>query len=835
MGFLMISLPIDSLLPKLLGTLQVKKNIILKASPGSGKTTRVPRALLESSLLNPGEEIWVLEPRRVAAKYSALRVAEELGDEIGNRVGYQFRFENKTSRETRLKFLTEGMFSRLLLSNPSLEGVGAIILDEFHERHLHTDTALSLVNCLQRTTRPDLRILVMSATIDTSLVGQFLHDSVVLELESKPFPLAIEYRDSPSEKPLEMKIKEALRNHPKLTSPGDVLIFLPGKKEIRKTLETLQVLPQLKDFLILPLHGELTKEEQDLAIRPQKKRKIVLSTNLSETSLTIEGVNFVIDSGLERQAAFSWWTGLPSLNTRKISRASAEQRAGRAARTGPGTCLRVYSQADFESRPAFTTPEIMRSDLSQVLLEMKSIGLTELPEFTWFESPPEDSLKAAGDLLHGLGATDSIKSGLTPLGKQMSKIPAPPRISKLLLEAESLECFESALRLSALISEQALTELDALECLPKSPSFSLKRTQELLRKHFQDSPEKKPENLPLAVLRAFPDRVAKTRKERSQQRSQSHQLELVLASGGTALVPMTAFSLAHDFFIVLDVQETTFSQSSNSKVHARSLLAIEETQLLDLPATLLKDSEELFWDENKKRLLSKSLLRLGNLILEERESVPEKTLKSFETFFKAATGKKIESLNKWADWIEALSAFSPKEQIETQLSRNLLVAKRLGLPEVLPSQLGEKLSQWTWNDFSLASFKDVDWEEILGQCFLAEKSHLLKAMTPVQFSLPSGRKATIHYPMNRNPWMESRLQDFFGLTETPTVLEKTLPLTLHLLAPNQRAIQVTQDLKSFWKNQYPEVKKELSRRYPKHAWPDDTSKPWIPKPRPKGP
>jgi ATP-dependent helicase HrpB len=836
MVFLMISLPIDPLLPKLLGTLQVKKNIILKASPGSGKTTRVPRAILEGAILGSEQEIWVLEPRRVAAKYSALRVAEELGDEIGKRVGYQFRFENKTSRETRLKFLTEGMFFRLLLSNPQLERVGAVILDEFHERHLQTDTALSMVNCLQRTTRPDLRILVMSATIDTGLVANFLEDAVILELESKPFPLKVEYLSSPTEKPLELKVKESIKNHPKLSSPGDMLVFLPGKKEIRNALESLTSVPHLKDFLILPLHGELTKEEQDLALRPQKKRKIILSTNLAETSLTIEGVNFVIDSGLERQAAFSWWTGLPSLNTRKISRASAEQRAGRAARTGPGLCLRLYSQAEFESRQAFTTPEIMRADLSQVLLEMKSTGLTELPEFHWLEPPSQDSLKAAEDLLYLLGATNSVGGKLTDLGRQMSKIPAPPRISKLLLEAQSLGCFESALKLSALISEQALSDLDALECLPRTPSFSVRRAQDHYRKHFQEStPKDIPTNLPLAVLRAFPDRVAKIRKERSQQRSQSHQLELVLSSGGSALVPMTAFSLAHDFFIVLDIQETTHGPSLNSKVHARSLLAIEETQLLDLPDSILKDSEELFWDANKKRLVSKSFLRLGNLNLEERDSIPPRDFNSFEFFFKASTGKKLDSLKQWSDWIEALSAFAPKEQIETHLSRNLLVAKKLGLPELLPAELGEKLSQWPWKEFSLSSFESQDWEEVFGHCILNDKSYLLTSLTPVQFSLPNGRKATIHYPLNRNPWIESRLQDFFGLTKTPTVLENTLPLTLHLLAPNQRAIQVTQDLESFWKNQYPEIKKELSRRYPKHAWPDDTSKPMILKQRPKGP
>ncbi|MFM8269533.1 MAG: ATP-dependent helicase HrpB [Pseudomonadota bacterium] len=831
----MISLPIDSLLPKLLETLQVKKNVILKASPGSGKTTRVPRAILEASFLKTHPEIWVLEPRRVAAKYSALRVAEELGEEIGKRIGYQFRFENKTSRETQLKFLTEGMFTRLLLSNPTLEGVGAVILDEFHERHLQTDTALSLVNCLQRTSRPDLRILVMSATLDTTMLAKFLDDPAVLELDARPFPLTTQYQDSLSEKPLELKIKEAIRNGLKNSAGGDVLVFLPGKSEIRKAIETLKSLPELNDFLILPLHGELTKEEQDLAIRPQKKRKIVLSTNLAETSLTIEGVNFVIDSGLERQAAFSWWTGLPSLVTRKISKASAQQRAGRAARTGPGVCVRLYSQGDFESRSPFTTPEILRSDLSQVLLEMKSIGLTELPEFSWLEAPSPDALKAAEELLFMMGATVSKGGPLTLLGKQMSKIPAPPRISKLLVEASELGCFEAALHLGALIYDQALSSLDALECLQNKSSFSGKRSQEQWRKQFSETlKDNHPEALTLAALKAFPDRVAKRRSDRTQQRSQSHHLELILSSGGTALIPMTAFSLAHEFFVVLDVQETSHPSSFKSKVHARSLLAIEETQLLELPSGLIQESEALHWDENKKKLFSKSLLLFGGLTLEERDSLPSKTPENFQFFFKAATNKKLDTLEQWSDWVEALSAFAPKEQIETDLSRSLLCAKRLGLSELPPKELGEKLSSRAWPELSLASVQSQNWSEIIAECFLENKAHLINGLTPVGLTLPNGRKTTIHYPLNRNPWVESRMQDFFGMTETPSVLEGSLYLTLHLLAPNHRAIQVTQDLKSFWKNQYPDIKKELSRRYPRHAWPEDTSKPLPLTKKPKG-
>lgn len=827
-----ISLPIDPLLPQLVKALEEKPNLILQASPGSGKTTRVPRAFLGCSFLGPQQEIWVLEPRRVAAKYSALRIAEEMGEEIGRTIGYQFRFENKTSSQTRLKFLTEGMLMRFLLSDPSLSRVGIVVLDEFHERHLHSDTALNVLSYLQKTKRPDLRIVVMSATLPGEALSGFLQSPAFFQLEGRPHPLSIEYLASPTQKALDLLVRDSVRNELKANSQGDVLVFLPGTAEIRRAEESLAPLIKGQELLLLPLYGDLSKEAQDRAIRPQKQRKVILSTNLAETSLTIEGVNCVIDSGLERQSSFSWWTGIPALKTRAISKASAIQRAGRAARTGPGKCVRLYTQGEFEARPAFTTPELLRSDLSQTLLELKVLGFSELKSFSWFEAPPKDSLEAAEELLFLLGAIKEKSGAITELGMAMSRIPAPPRISRLLLEADKRGCLEAALRLSALILAGELNELDALENLKKPPSFLANRTLDQLRRSFEKSSATfSSSQLPQAVLRGFPDRVAK-RKEHSQtSRNRSGQLELVFSSGGMAEVAMTAFTLHHDFFIALDAQEHGHAGKGISKTVARSLLSLEETDLLDLTPSPLHESSKLVWDKTKKRLTQQVSLCYGQLTLEEKETSPSPSPESFSAFFKEATSFGLSQMLTWADWVEALGRFHKKEQIESILGRILLFTSSQKSPTITPIDLAQQLAEKTGDTYSFDFFCGIDWLQVLSAIFLPNSDHLLSSQVPTHLLLPNGKKAPITYPLNRNPWVESRLQDFFGMKETPAVLSGTVPVTVHLLAPNYRAVQVTQDLSGFWKNHYPEIRKELSRRYPKHAWPEDPTRPLPPKHR----
>ncbi|NDC25303.1 MAG: hypothetical protein EB078_09575, partial [Proteobacteria bacterium] len=546
----------------------------------------------------------------------------------------------------------------------------------------------------------------------------------------------------------------------------------------------------------------------------------------------IYGVNTVIDSGLERQASFSWWTGIPALKTRSVSKASAIQRAGRAARTGPGACYRLFTKADFESRPSYTLPEIFRADLSQVVLELKSLGVQDLSTFAWFEAPSKDSLVAAEEVLYLLGALSPRGGPLTEMGSRMSQIPTPPRISRLLIEAEALSCLESALYLSAMLTEGVLDQLDAMECLTKKPSFLVSRSLKQLERYFplKSSYKDDPQQLSKAVLRGFPDRVAKRKEMSLNARQRSHQVEFLFCAGGTAEAPETAFTLANDFFVALSVQETGQAARGLSKTVARSFLPIEDADLMDLNPSLLSERQELSWDKTKRKVSSVSLLSYGQIVLEERESLPPCRPDTFAFFLKEATGTSLEQILNWNDWVETLGRFQSREQMETLLGRLLLISNSQN-PPIEPAFVAEKLSQFPWEAFSFDYFSELDWTEVLSRIILNDHAHLLNLLAPSQLVLPNGRKATITYPLNRAPWIESRLQDFFGMRETPTVLSGKIPVTVHLLAPNYRAVQVTQDLTGFWKNHYPEIRKELSRKYPKHSWPEDPTRPLLPKTR----
>jgi len=821
-------LPIDPFLPQIIEVLGSHSNLVLQASPGSGKTTRVPRAFLSAPFLKPSQEIWVLEPRKLAAKYSAIRVADELNEPVGNTVGYQFRFEKVLGAKTRLKFFTEGMFSRLLHSDPSLSSVGIVVLDEFHERNLQTDTAISYLKALQKNIRPDLKTVVMSATMDPKPVLEFLDSSTLISVESPPYPLEISYLGSvSSEVPLEQLLKKAIKAELAPDSQGDTLVFLPGKPEIQRALNLLQSSTELRDFLIVPLHSEVSARDQELALRPQKKRKIILSTNIAETSLTIEGVNRVIDSGLEKQASYSWWNGIPSLNLKKISKASATQRAGRAARTGPGKCVRLYPKSDYEARVGFSTPEILRTDLSSTLLEIRALGFHRNTHFTWFETPSESSVKATETFLSNLGAIDPTTHDLTEAGKSMSQISAPVRISKLLIEAQALGCLESALHLAAQIHEQGLSELDARDSIKKPLSRRMEQLITTWQKHFDSSKRSNNlgDDLSLALLRAFPDRVAKKRPNKAEKNSKSGFYELVLAGGGSAIIEQNHFSHTHEFFLILEAQESSRMGQSDSTAKVRSAFGIQEDVLLGGPSTFLTDKTEVFWNKEQKRLLQSSGLQFGKIILDEAEKPAVISVDNFYHFLKEATGKFPSSISNWVDLVSCLSLFETKEEIHFCLGKLLILSKESSSLNLSPQDLLERLAKHPWTELSLKAFLAEPWQDILETYFLGEKRHLMTQLTPSFFTLPNGRKTPIYYPIGNAPWIQSRIQDFFGLKATPTILNGKVSLTLHLLAPNQRAVQVTQDLSGFWKNHYPQLRKELSRNYPKHAWPEDPSHP----------
>ncbi|HVU49896.1 MAG TPA: helicase-related protein, partial [Polyangia bacterium] len=430
-----LALPVDAALPDVTRALREGRAVVVEAPAGAGKTTRVPRALLEARVVEG--EIWILEPRRLPARLAAERVARELGERVGETVGYTVRFEDVSSPRTRLRFVTEGLLTRRLVSDPRLGGIGAVVLDEIHERHVQTDLALALLRRLQRGARPDLRVCAMSATLQAEPLREFLDGCAGVRSEGRLHPIEIEHLAAPDERPLHEQVTGAVRRLLREGLEGDVLVFLPGAAEIRRAQEALAAAPGASELLVLPLHGELPLEEQTRAVRPEPgRRKVILSTNVAESSITVEGVVAVVDSGLARVASHSPWTGLPTLAIAKVSQAAATQRAGRAGRTRPGRALRLYTRHDHDARRAFDLPEIARADLADTLLTLAALDVGPLADFEWFEAPPAAALGAARDLLRALGALDAADR-LTPLGRRMSRLPVHPRLARLVCEGET--------------------------------------------------------------------------------------------------------------------------------------------------------------------------------------------------------------------------------------------------------------------------------------------------------------------------------------------------------------------------------------------------------------
>jgi ATP-dependent helicase HrpB len=839
-SFLGKHLPVDDILPQVLASLEASPSLVLQAAPGTGKTTRVPPALLKASFLDPGKEILVLEPRRLAAKMSARRVAQEMGEAVGQTVGYQFRFENVTSARTRIRYLTEGMLMRRLISDPHLSGVSVVILDEFHERHLHSDVSLAFLRWLQRDRRPDLKIVVMSATLDTGTLSQYLGDAgkpaPIIQIDARQFEVTTEYLPQAPAKYLDQTVKDAvIAMLPK--SKGDLLVFLPGMGEIRRCATALEPLAVRLGIVIAPLHGELSREEQDLALRPleSRMRKVILATNVAETSLTIEGVTVVIDSGLHRIASHSWWSGVPALRTRPISRASAIQRAGRAGRTAPGHCLRLYTRGEFDSRPLFDSPEIQRADLTQTLLELGSLGVSDPNDFPWFERPQLQALEASKNLLRRLGAVEP-DGALTAIGKRMAQLPAHPRISRMLLEAERLEVLEDAANLAAFIMESKLEGLDALAFVERA---RMEESVWRVRAHLLSAFEgKKPvtiatrlsrgDRLRFSILCGFPDRVARVRPG---QDPNAAQVELLFSAGGSTRIENSPVISGHELFVILDLQEKQHLSQSRSSIQVQSLCAIQPEWLFDLEPSSIAEIEEPIWDEARKRVLSSSRLTYDQLVLSEsradlREDSPQRA-QAAAVMLKEALGldgSRLLSLSPH-DLVEALAPVVERDTLEALLVRISLVGKHcpeLNLPDFVSG--ADRVGPWIARVFegksALTELKQIDWsQELVGLCEGLEH-HQLEELTPSFVPLAAGRKVRVQYTLNQAPWIESRLQDFFGMRRGPMILKGRVALTLHLLAPNKRAVQVTTDLEGFWQRVYPELRSQLSRRYPRHSWPE---------------
>src|SRR5262249_37107924 len=616
-------LPIDQLLPEIIAQLRQSPNIVLEAPPGAGKTTRVPPALLDAGMAGEGE-VLVLEPRRLAARMAARRVAEERGERLGETVGYQVRFEEVAGPRTRLRFLTEGVLTRRLLSDPQLKNVGVVALDEFHERHLQADLALALLRRLQKTERPDLKLVVMSATLDAGPVAKFLDDAPTLRSEGKRFDVAIEHLARPDERPLAEQVAAALsRLVAENLAPnidGDVLVFLPGAAEIRRAQAACAAIAGRHNLMVLPLHGDLSAEEQDRAVKPGPSRKVILSTNVAESSVTIDGVVAVIDSGLARVAGHSPWSGLPTLNVARISKASATQRAGRAGRTRPGRCLRLYTAQDFNARPDHDMAEVHRADLAETALELHAAGVADLTGFEWFEAPTQSALEAAESLLAELGAIDA-RGAVTEVGRRMLRFPLHPRQSRMLVEALSRGVGEQASVVAALIGERDIiaSELFKTERERKSlhggPSdllhrldlfeeaaatnFAPSRLREMnldvgavmavnrVRRQLlgtrgaprgggekREDGKQGDEALCISILAGYPDRVAKRRAMKSDNR------ELLLSGGGAAQLSPSSVVGQSEFLVAIDAEERRDTSQARMRV-VRIASMIEPEWLID--------------------------------------------------------------------------------------------------------------------------------------------------------------------------------------------------------------------------------------------------------------
>ncbi|MEQ8824377.1 MAG: ATP-dependent helicase HrpB [Filomicrobium sp.] len=817
-------LPIHDVIPELFDAMATAQAAVLIAPPGAGKTTCVPLALRDEDWLKENKII-LLEPRRIAARTAAQRMAHMLGESVGETVGLRARFDTKIGAKTQIEVVTEGVFTRMILSDPSLEGIGAVIFDEFHERSLDADFGLALCLDAMAGYREDLRVLVMSATLAGSRVAQLLGHAPVIESAGRMHPVTTRYLGRSQNARIEVQtadaIELALRNE-----PGSILVFLPGQGEIRRTARELEErLDAREDVMICPLYGALTPAEQDRAIQPPAHglRKVVLGTSIAETSLTIEGVRVIIDSGLARVPRYEPGAGITRLETVRASRASVDQRQGRAGRTEPGVCYRLWNEPQTRALPEFSEPEIVAADLNGLLLDCADWGVTDPHELKWLDPPPQAALDAARQDLTSIGALDNV-GHITPVGRALREIPLPPRLAAMVITGahHSSDAAHTAAQIAALLVERDMggTDADLRDRLARFRNDRSKRSRQMLRlsEGWAKSALKAAKNtgpsrntsrtdgsnlhsLAAHSAAAYPDRIAKQRGEKGQY---------LLASGRGANIDATHALAKEPFLVVAELQ------GKAAATRILSAAPLSEQELYKIAGDRVVRSQVIEYDAEARALRQREVTKLDAITLNSKpmrlDAQDSEHCANILAEGLAATG--VDKL----PWSRA------QQQLRHRI-RFLRTAGQDELPDVSDEALAATAPDWLAPFLTGKTKADqVSANDLQQALSMLLPHHLLSEIdsaAPTHFVAPTGHKHPIDYDGPGAPALNIRVQELFGLKTHPTIANGKLPLTLNLMSPANRPIQITRDLPGFWQGSWASVKADMKGRYPKHPWPDD--------------
>lgn len=841
-------LPIYEIEPSLLDAVRSQRRVIVQAPTGSGKSTQIPQMLARAGMLGEGQAV-VMQPRRIAARMLARRVAAEMGVTLGAEVGYQIRLESRVSGRTRIRFVTEGILLRQMVADAELRGVAVVVFDEFHERHLYGDITLGRALQLQRTTRPDLRIIVMSATLETERLRTYLAPCAQIVSAGRTFPVEVRFalRTIDFEKtPAWSVAAEATENALAAGAQGDVLIFMPGAFEIARTVEALRARIGARDFDILPLHGELPPTEQDRAVEESARRKIIVATNVAETSLTIPGVRVVVDSGLARLARYDPHRGIDTLLIEKISQASAEQRTGRAGRTAPGICLRLWTEREHQHRPVAELPEVRRLDLSEVVLTLKAAGITNATEFPWLEAPEAKALAHAEELLTDLGAIAAGGGAITVLGRRMLAFPAHPRYARMLLEAGQRGCVHEVALVTALTQgrtilmrspgretdearESALgveRESDLFVLLAawrwaQDQRFDVDACRRLgiyaqsakqvgpLAAQFLDLAEaegldvtERPldrDALRRCVLAGFADRVAR--------RLDAGTLRCELVHGRRGTLARESVVDRATLLVVAEINELG-GRGGDVTTLLNLATAVDEAMLGEMFPEALRTEEVVALDPAAKRVTVRRRKIFRDLVLEDREAGDAAP----DAAARLLVREVQEGRCPLPQWDEA---------VDQWIARVNTLAKLFPEFGVAPFTDGDRPFVLEQLCHGARSFKDVrerDLWPVLRAWLSPEQAAAMEQLLPERLDMPNGRRSKITYRPDATAAISARIQELFGIEKNLVIASGRLPLKIEVLAPNHRPIQVTDDLTRFWRETYPEIKPALSRRYPRHEW-----------------